>query len=667
MRRLYLAALLLPLVAMQCTSYVKGRDPQLELEVAGDHRFVRIEEVQQKEPAESCSQTWLPVSTTACCPKGYVSPDGIMCYESFSFLASPVEATKKSIELVVSNSGEAPLTVENVYFEEGGNEFLSLEWKQPAGPEMLAGETLDPGSKTDVVRLMLTYAPVTGVVNMTPTKLVIVSDDPRFEGMPFENKYSFMFTMQGKGPDIQVDKTEVKFACVTTASTTEVLVDNVGTETLIVSKIDFAQPSTEFQLANPPALPVEIPAAGSPTYKRLSFSVRYDPGDSDYNDTNSLEIFTNDMNEPEGKLTIPIKVKQSPALVEYSTDSPFTYLDFSQQDTHKYNIYNKAASECDQYCAHKGECCGCAFILQKAISYDPPDANLWYTVTPKDPTDGHVLALPMALKGGKALEFEIKYGKPMGETADKNGRICFPYEAPLVGAGKTCVDVMSVSQCEFAIAPSSMNLQFNSASPSDVKEKPVVLINSGTAACTLSHVETQNAWATGPSEDFSLDEVIPGDTKIPGLSLFPIWIQYSPHSQTPDGKLGIEYVDDAIGVVKTAVILKGTKEQDCVVPVADPGTPAQYESATAGESVTLDACGSHAGDCGNDPYEKGYVWYLLSKPDESGAELDWEGSCLTQFVPDLPGTYELALYVYEGEKFLQSDIQVLTLEVKAAP
>jgi len=331
---------------------------------------------------------------------------------------------------------------------------------------------------------------------------------------------------------------------------------------------------------------------------------------------------------------------------------------------HSVNIYNQASSECQDLCPDKGQCCGCPIQI-KGVDMDPEDVAQWYTVTPKDPTNDTVLALPRALKGGAAIEFEVAYQKPAGHPEDRNGTMCIRYVSPLAGPQNYCVSLMSKSQCEFSVGPVSQVLHFNSASPSEVKEKPVVLYNTGSAACNVSSVSITDKWGS-VSEDFSLKDVFAGNTQIGPFEMKPVWVEYSPHSTDLNGKLVIKYTDDAAGEVDTTVSLIGAKEQACKLPVADPGKADQYASATAGQSVTLNGCGSATGSCGEAIFDNGYIWLLLAKPKDSTALLNMEGSCMATLQPDLPGDYEVGLIVYDAVAFLQSDLSTVKFTAKAA-
>ena len=80
--------------------------------------------------------------------------------------------------------------------------------------------------------------------------------------------------------------------------------------------------------------------------------------------------------------------------------------------------------------------------------------------------------------------------------------------------------------------------------------------------------------------------------------------------------------------------------------------------------MTLNGCSSGPGECGQPVYEKGYIWYLVAKPPNSAAMLNTEGTCITQFTPDLPGEYEVALIVYDaGQTHYQSNFASVKIQV----
>ena len=216
------------------------------------------------------------------------------------------------------------------------------------------------------------------------------------------------------------------------------------------------------------------------------------------------------------------------------------------------------------------------------------------------------------------------------------------------------------AQCQLTLAPINQHLHFNSVSPGDIKEKPVVLINTGKAPCTISHVAVTDKWGSA-SEDYALKQIFQDGSSVPASSLLTVWVQYSPHSSDPVGRLTVEYIDADVGPMELIVKLDGSKEAACKIPVAVPG---MYEGVAAGKIVNLTGYGSAAGDCGEAIEDQSYTWFLLAKPADSVVQFNTAGNCHAAFIPDLPGTYEVGLLVYDAWYF-QSDLATATIEVSA--
>jgi hypothetical protein len=457
---------------------------------------------------------------------------------------------------------------------------------------------------------------------------------------------------------LHVDCKAIVFACINGCSTKTVLLDNYCTDTLTIELLQFAQASSDIDLVNPPPLPIDIPEAGHPSYSPVSFGIRYCPSDQNYDDSNTLLIKTNDLSLKGGTLEIPVEVKPTPGILEFAHDEDLLYLDFTKKATHWVSMHNKPAFEYTDLCADADVCCGCP-ISVKDVVLDPPDAGAWYTVIPTDPVTEESLSLPHALNCGDTIRFDVSYQIPAGQSGDRNATMCIQYVAPFVGPQNYCVGLHAADVCEFSLAPVHQILDFNSPSAAEVKEKPVVLINNGTVPCTVSKLSVTDKWGRATA-DFELKDGPIGEIAVPPFGLLPIWVQFSPHEEL-SGQLNIEYVDYLAGTVGANVTLVGHKGDNCALPVADPGDG--YDNAVAGDWLTLDGCGSSGGECGSPIYEHGYLWYLLSKPEGSTAQLNTEGTCMTSFVPDVAGQYVVALMVYDGTDFFQSELATTVVTV----
>jgi len=96
-----------------------------------------------------------------------------------------------------------------------------------------------------------------------------------------------------------------------------------------------------------------------------------------------------------------------------------------------------------------------------------------------------------------------------------------------------------------------------------------------------------------------------------------------------------------------------------LAPVADAGTS---QSATVGDTVTLDGSGSSDA---NDPggiYPLSYLWRFITTPDGNTAAITPPDANVATFVPNVPGLYIVELIVNDGElDSVPSIIQVLVV------
>ncbi|MBM4370840.1 MAG: hypothetical protein FJ098_04255 [Deltaproteobacteria bacterium] len=650
-----LAVAALLLAGAACTDLTKTEKPQLELQIGG-----------QSMPA------------------------------AHEFPKIDPNASPDKVKVEVLNTGGRALIVYDVYLVEGGNQYIALAWDGVYGPAdfPITIEPDYPGTKFD---FHVQYDPESDPVDISDSVLVVVTNDPNvlevqpeaevscpewagapwFEGgedpgyKVFEpdicTAYRTPLQVQKVGANIQLNATSVMFSCVVGSKTQTIEVDNVGTDTLHIESIGFDSPTTEFTIANPPALPLDIPPQGDPGNYTLSFDVMYNPLDDDFDDMNRLRIHSNATNTIGGDIYIEIEILQKPAVLQITSSSPFGYLDFSETKDHTINMYNKKPDECNDLCPDEGECCGCPVLIQN-LKLTPAEAADWYTYTIWDPDKEAEVTLGggKSLAAGKAFDFKIHYAKPAGEQADMNGNLCIEYVAPGIGASSQCMSLLASSQCDLELGPPNAQLNFNSISPQDVKSKYVTLTNRGSAPCTVNSVLVTDKW-NGVSEDFALAEEWPAGGIVEGFSVEKVEVQFSPHSTNLQGFLKVSYEHPVAGTTEDSFTLNGYSEQECLVPVADMGAPADYEGYAAGSTVVVNGCGSSAGACGDPIYTNGYIWMLLDKPEDSAASLNMEGSCTASFFADREGTYTLGLVVYEASSamFLQSD--PATLEIDVAP
>ncbi len=606
-------------------------------------------------------------------------------------------ATPKKAKIKVQNGGGEALVIYNVYLEEGGNQYISISWDGVYTPTDFP-IVIEPGYSGTKFDFHVQYDPEQDPVDISDTVLVLETNDgqvadedngetipcPDWPEAPYNggpdlgfkvakpnncSAHRTPFEVEKIGPVILLNAESLTFSCVVGSKTQIIEIDNEGTADLVIDSIGFDFPTTEFTISNPPALPVTIPPKGDPNYFTLAFEIFYQPLDDDYDDSNLLRILSNATNTSSGNIFIEIEIVQKPAVLQMTTTSPFGYLDFSENNDHSLNMYNKKPDECNELCPDKGECCGCPVLIQ-SVRITPPEAADWYTFTVWDPNKDKevIIGSGKSLAAGKAFDFNIHYAKPAGQPADMNGNFCIDYIAPGIGANSQCVNMLASSQCDLELGPANAQLNFNSISPQDEKSKYVALINKGNAPCTVNSVVVTDKWS-GLSEDFALaEEWTPGAT-VEGFTIETVEVRFSPHSMNLQGFLKVDYEHPLIGQTEKTFQLNGYSEPECLVPIADLGSPDNYAGYIAGSTIVVNACSSGEGDCGDPIYENGYIWLLLDKPAGSAAHLNTEASCTSAFYADQAGTYTVGLVVYEAssQMFLQSEPVSVDIEVAAAP
>jgi hypothetical protein len=217
--------------------------------------------------------------------------------------------------------------------------------------------------------------------------------------------------------------------------------------------------------------------------------------------------------------------------------------------------------------------------------------------------------------------------------------------------------------CDLQIAPRSKLLNFNSEVATEVHKKTVALFNVGNAACQILDAHTEDQWA-GKSQDFTIDSALKEGFEIPPFGIVPVEITFQAKSLDMKGFLKIKWQHPTKGAVTESLTLRGNAETNCSVPAADPGQASYYTGYQPGQIITLNGCNSTAGSCGANIYNAGYIWYLVEKPEDSGAYLNSEGICTTSFMPDVAGDYTISLITYDEEKFLQSEPGLVTITVE---
>jgi hypothetical protein len=588
-------------------------------------------------------------------------------------------APEELYRVEILNTGSAPLVVYSAAFQEGGNQYVDLVWNGST-QENDFPVVIEPNAASGYLWFSVRYDPGEEPVDLGDSVLTIITNDyenwdevdcpeatlPDGVSTPKHcGAMSTTFSVQKVGPVMQLNARLLTFSCVFTSKSETICMDNTGTDPLVIRYIDFDFPSSEFTLVDLPALPTTIPTKGTLGYAAVCFQVRYDPSDTDYQDDNRIRIDSNDVTQVGGSSYIDITIKQKPAVLDISTTSGAGFnLDFLDTASHSITIYNRTATECNELCSQTGNCCGCPILIQ-SLAIDPPENADWYEYKLVDPLTENELEVGggRSLPAGKAYRFDVTYARPAGVNEDRNAAFLINYVAPEVGAQTLRYNMFSAEMCDLQIAPKGKLLSFNAEVASETHTKTIALMNQGNAPCQILDAHTEDQW-NGKSADFLIDSALKTGFEIPAFGIVTIPVEFSPKSIDMKGYLKIKWEHPTKGATTESLTLRGNSKTNCSVPAADPGQASYYTGYAPGQIITLNGCNSTGGSCGANIYNSGYIWYLLDKPEGSGAYLNTEGLCTTAFMPDVAGNYTISLITYDEQSFLQSDPATVIITVE---
>jgi hypothetical protein len=252
----------------------------------------------------------------------------------------------------------------------------------------------------------------------------------------------------------------------------------------------------------------------------------------------------------------------------------------------------------------------------------------------------------------------VTYTAPGAKAA--NGELVVSYSSPY--AGEQVVPLCGgFKKGELAVAPppGASNVVMFAMEPTNKATKTVVLMNKGNAVLELKGVSASPVNVGIDPEGFAILNPPTGAAlqMEPG-ALLPLTVEFDgnvieitdPDESGPvvlNGLLYVDYVDPIVGgdARSTSNLIGWANVKDVTLPVADPGTPADYAGAKVGESFVLDGSRSTGGTF-TIP-NVGYTWFVSAKPLDSKVFLNpGPGASKVSVIPDVAGTYEFRLVVY---------------------
>jgi hypothetical protein len=261
-------------------------------------------------------------------------------------------------------------------------------------------------------------------------------------------------------------------------------------------------------------------------------------------------------------------------------------------------------------------------------------------------------------EGNGPITVAVTYTAPGAKAA--NGELVVSFNSPY--AGEQVVPLCGgFKKGELAVAPppGASNIVLFAVEPTNKATKTVVLMNKGNAVLELKGVSASPVNVGIDPEGFKiLNPPTGGDLQMEPGALLPLTLEFDgtlieitdPDVSGPvalNGLLYVDYVDPLVGgdARSTSNLIGWVNVKGVTLPVADPGTSADYAGAKVGESLVLDASASVAGTFAIP--NVGYTWFVSAKPLASKVYLNpGPGPSKVTVIPDVAGTYEFRLVVY---------------------
>ncbi len=599
------------------------------------------------------------------------------------FVKSPGQATKELLSegaiefsgvaevktIEVRNAGDATLRVTEIRLD-GDNPQFALDLRGATFPR-----SVEPAEGAVVDRIEFDIAFTPGGGAGAPRTLVIVSNDPDLK--------EFRATVAPKSlaPNLVVNTGPGPVNATTPIGqpwTMEFRVTNTGTDALVITApLELEHKNDdEFSIFKPLDVGVPIYPAGSGLgAEEATFTIRYVPKDAEP-DENRILIHSNDPDTPLYSILIRGSVTgQADIRVSHPDQAVgMGCVDFSQ--------VIEEGETCTKVVAV--QVVGGGQVSVKKPTVTPavgPYAVQWYQAGGSQVDDGTGCGAyqgtplgnePAVLNAMRpSLDVAVTYTAPGAKGV--NGTLTLEYTTASSVPGQKEVPLCGgVAKGEIDVAPPAGYSLVFFAPEGESRRKTVVVANKGNGPLTIRKVEVNKAWPNVDPDAFSVTNLPQADSEIPAHGLLPLVIEFGTDYEQPRGNadLHITYLDPLTDSDTFASVrMEGRKDFEGVtLPTADPGTPADYAGAKAGQPLVLDGSGSAGGTYAlPSTGSNGFRWFLMDKPAGSRLFLNiGDTGPQVTVTPDVAGTYQFGLVVYAGDNttgYFFSDEATVTVTV----
>jgi len=214
------------------------------------------------------------------------------------YLFDVLPPDSKTITFSIKSNGFNQLNLVDAFLAQGGNPAITLEWTTPGLPESLPMVI----AKGDSVAGKIHYQPNNGTP-ATPSVFTVWSSDPD------HLVRTVLMKPKEQGPDIVLPISAVNFGCGSYCFAQDFAIENAGNQNLVIQSTSFEKQSGEWSQTQVPGPGTVLPPKGSPGYAPLPITLDYCDTDGNYsNDSNALQIFSNDPDENPAKIYLNVQL-----------------------------------------------------------------------------------------------------------------------------------------------------------------------------------------------------------------------------------------------------------------------------------------------------------------------------------------------------------------------
>ena len=573
----------------------------------------------------------------------------------------PGSQQKDTVQVSIRNVGDEVLNVSNVRWletnEDGTpkNQYVSIEWGG-FDPQLGFPRAITNGDFISYLDFKVVYEPLECGAGEScdysaTSTLEVLSDSPD-EGrilITFGPPKCLAQPIVSPGKDTFFNATP------TSPETKTFQIINEGTCPTTVDDLRFKGPTNVFTLERQGSWPNGTTLdpqneGGQP----LVFKVKYQPTFTSTSDNATVQVLVSNQSTP---IEVPLATKLEAGAFEISHNcgGDKAKLDFTAND---------------------GGCETCTVVLHNIgpasmqvtgaeFSEDPDETHYSCEfVLPENPGQPLPCDKTVGRGAGSSLDINVTY---CGSLNGLNATLAINYNNPGNGTAMLPAFGGKPKPCfDFSPGDAASPLPMQWIATQNVeKTRPFYIYNCGNADLQVDSFRFEDAFGLGnPSEYFSHvgGDAPPFTVAAGAIYSGQVQLLVTDNEIEPTGVMYIDYTDGTgAQVTDYGVSVKGHINPAGTPPVAKPTSGGD---ATVSQQHTLVGIDSEPGSEGI--AEKGYVWFLVSKPAGSQVIVNGgPGLPVRSWVPDVAGKYTFGLMVHGNSgDFLYSD--VATLDVTAA-